>query len=425
MIWLILGVMVTAAAVSGAAGFALRRWGPGLGLLDRPGHRKLHARPMPTAGGLAIWAGIVLPLAAGTWFAFAVPGVEPAEGPGGSVSRPTLPELLPAEAVQHLPGVRYQAGRLWTILGIGTVLLALGLADDIWKLDWRLRLAVEFAAAILTVACGFRITLFLDVPWLEAIIGVFWIVVMINAFNMLDNMDGLSAGIAAIAAVILAVVMLLTPKSPGGDPQLFVAAFFLVMTGSIAGFLWHNRPPARLFMGDCGSYWIGYLLAVMSMTATFVGSNLPRHAVLAPLCALAVPLYDLTTVVLIRLRAGQSPFVGDRNHFSHRLVELGMTPTQAVLTIYLTTAACGLGALLLHQVNGFGAGVILLLVCCMLGLIAILEATGRRQLRRGGRGPTVTESGGEGPTSEPSAVRLGPGAIASPHGGSRDSHPGR
>ncbi|NMC19276.1 MAG: undecaprenyl/decaprenyl-phosphate alpha-N-acetylglucosaminyl 1-phosphate transferase [Thermogutta sp.] len=366
---------------------------------------------MPTSGGLAIWAGIVLPFALATLFTGAVLGAGPAAGLLGPTLRQPLPALLPPDAVVHLPGVWHQAGRLWTVLGIGTVLMLLGLADDVWKLDWRLRLAVEFAAAILTAACGFRVTMFLDLPWLAAAVSVVWIVVMINAFNMLDNMDGLSAGIAAIAAVILALVMLFTPETAGGEPQLFVAGFFLVMVGAIAGFLWHNRPPARLFMGDCGSYWIGYLSAVMSMTATFAGANLPRHAVLAPLCALAVPLYDFTTVVLIRLRAGRSPFVGDKNHFSHRLVELGMTPPQAVLTIYLATAACGLGALLLHQVNAFGAGVILLSVFCMLSLIAILEAAARRQLRRRGNGRA--ESAANGPSDAALKVASQPRRVES------------
>jgi len=104
--------------------------------------------------------------------------------------------------------------------------------------------------------------------------------------------------------------------------------------------------------------------------------------ILAPLCVLAVPLYDASTVIVIRLRQGRSPFVGDKSHFSHRLVELGMTKTQAVLTIYLATATCGLGAFLLHQVDMAGACVVLLLVLCTLVLVAILETAGRR-----GRGP--------------------------------------
>jgi UDP-GlcNAc:undecaprenyl-phosphate GlcNAc-1-phosphate transferase len=119
----------------------------------------------------------------------------------------------------------------------------------------------------------------------------------------------------------------------------------------------------------------------LTILATFSGPGVPRHAILAPLCVLAVPFYDTASVVLIRLRAGRSPFEGDTNHFSHRLVALGLTKTQAVLTIYLTTAACGLGALLLHQVNLAGAVTVLALVGCLLAVIGILETTARRKVR--------------------------------------------
>jgi UDP-GlcNAc:undecaprenyl-phosphate GlcNAc-1-phosphate transferase len=180
---------------------------------------------------------------------------------------------------------------------------------------------------------------------------------------------------------MLGIVMLLTPEPASHLPQLFVAGFLFLLVGALVGFLFHNRPPARLFMGDAGSYFVGFCLAVMTILATFSGDSLPRHAILAPLCVLAVPLYDTLSVVCIRLRAGRSPFEGDTNHFSHRLVALGLTKTQAVLTIYLTTAACGLGALLLHQVNEGGAVIVVLLIACLLAVIAILEMTARRKLR--------------------------------------------
>ena len=156
-----------------------------------------------------------------------------------------------------------------------------------------------------------------------------------------------------------------------------------MILGSLLGFLWHNRPPARLFMGDAGSYLVGYLLAMVTLTATFAGGAAPRHATLVPLCVLALPIYDTLSVMLIRLRQGRSPFVGDTSHFSHRLLALGMTKTQALLTIYLAAATCGLGGLLLHQVDGFGAVLVLLMVFCTLLLVAILETAGRRQ----GAGP--------------------------------------
>ena len=212
-----------------------------------------------------------------------------------------------------------------------------------------------------------------------------WIVGLINSFNMLDNMDGLSAGVAAIAAAMLAAVMLMAPR-PGDQPAAVVRrrASCWCWSGRCSGFLWHNRPPARLFMGDAGSYLIGYLLAMATLSATFAGSERAASTpILAPLCVLAVPLYDTAhRGARSASAAGRSPFEGDKSHFSHRLVELGMTKPQAVLTIYLTTATCGLGALLLHQVeHGRRRASILLLVGCVLVLVGILETVRRRGRR--------------------------------------------
>jgi UDP-GlcNAc:undecaprenyl-phosphate GlcNAc-1-phosphate transferase len=134
-------------------------------------------------------------------------------------------------------------------------------------------------------------------------------------------------------------------------------------------------------MGDAGSYFVGFIIAVATLLATYTGyRSTTRHAILAPLFVMAVPLYDMVTVLWIRVRSGRSPFAADRNHFSHRLVELGLTKGQAVLTIYLLTATCGVGALLLHRVDAVGAGLITLLIACVLSLIAILETTARRKL---------------------------------------------
>jgi UDP-GlcNAc:undecaprenyl-phosphate GlcNAc-1-phosphate transferase len=365
------GSLIPSMLIAWAAGFAVRRFGPRLGLVDRPGHRKVHAKPTPTSGGLAVWLGIVVPLALGN----AVLAILLA-APGGAGAWGLDP---PAFIAPHLTGLAGQSAKLWIVLAGGTALMGLGLVDDRRGLDWRLRLGVQtlVALAIVLFEPRFRMTVFLETPWLTTALSVMWIVGLVNAFNMLDNMDGLSAGVASIAAAILAAVTLLVPNPAQHPPQLFVGGFLLVMLGALLGFLWHNRPTARLFMGDAGSYLIGYLLAIATLTATFAGHDVPRHAILAPLCVLAVPLYDATTVIFIRLRQGRSPFVGDKSHFSHRLVELGMTKTQAVLTIYLATATCGLGAFLLHEVDTAGACVVLLLVVCTLVLVAILETTGR------------------------------------------------
>ncbi|NQT11367.1 MAG: undecaprenyl/decaprenyl-phosphate alpha-N-acetylglucosaminyl 1-phosphate transferase [Planctomycetes bacterium] len=355
--------------VAWAAGYVVRRYAPSLGLVDRPGHRKVHSAPTPTGGGLAIWLGIVLPLALGQlalgWLI---------RSPGSDAAAwMHVPEFV----APHLPGLMEQSGKLWTLLAGGTVLMVLGLIDDRRGLDWKIRLGVQSLVALILVLLGWRLTFFIELPILTGLLSVLWIVGLVNSFNMLDNMDGLSAGVAAIAALMMAAVLFLVGDPVSHQPQLFVGGFLLVMTGALVGFLWHNRPSAKLFMGDAGSYLIGYLLAMASIRATFTGGDVPVHAVLAPLCVLAVPLYDTVTVLLIRLRAGRSLFIGDKSHFSHRLVELGMTKTQAVLTIYLTTATCGLGALLLHQVEMSGACIILLLVGCVLVLVGILETAGR------------------------------------------------
>jgi UDP-GlcNAc:undecaprenyl-phosphate/decaprenyl-phosphate GlcNAc-1-phosphate transferase len=386
MSWIVAAAIVPSLVVSWAMAQALRLLAPKWGLVDKPGFRKVHLRPTPFGGGIAIWAGVVLPLAVGQaaldlWFR--AYRQEPSNARLDFSTFGDWGTRLANFIEPHLPGLAEQSADLWFFLAGGTILMLLGWADDARRLDWRCRLAVELlVAGAVVFGRGWKLTLFIDRPLFTGAISVLWIVALVNAFNMLDNMDGLAGGVAAIAATILAVVLLLTPDQASHQPQLFVAAFLFVLVGALLGFLFHNRPPARIFMGDAGSYFIGYCLAVMTILATFSGGGLPAHAILAPLCVLAVPLYDLVSVVCIRIRSGRSPFEGDTNHFSHRLVSLGLTKTQAVLTIYLTTAACGLGALVLHQVNLIGAVIIVLLIVCLLSVIAILETTARRNMRQ-------------------------------------------
>jgi len=240
---------------------------------------------------------------------------------------------------------------------------------------------VQFIIAAITVfGLDVSLTAYIANGWLTGLLSVVWIVAVINSFNMLDNMDGLSGGVAAIIALAMAIVMITTPDPATAKPQLLVAAFLLVVFGALVGFLWHNRPPARIFMGDTGSYFVGYMISVAMLMATFAGGGEGRpHAILAPLCAMAVPLYDMTTVLWIRIREGRSPFQADRRHFSHRLVDLGLNRTRAVLTIHLVTATCGLAAILLTHVTLGQAAMVLGIVACMLLLIGILESTRWRE----------------------------------------------
>jgi UDP-GlcNAc:undecaprenyl-phosphate/decaprenyl-phosphate GlcNAc-1-phosphate transferase len=369
--WFFLATLLPAFLISWSSAFLVRKWAPRWGLVDRPGGRKQHASPTPLGGGLAVW--------------LAVTGVFLLGGAvlAGVMGSADIPAWVPEFARPHLPGLWERTPDLIVLLIGGTVMMLVGLADDRFGLPWQPRLGLGFLVAAICVATqgdDWQLTAFVAFRPVTWLLSVLWIVTLINAFNMLDNMDGLSGGVAAIAGGMLAIFLLFPPASDPLGPQLFVGGFLLVLVGALLGFLWHNRTPSRLFLGDAGSYFVGFCIAVATMVATYTTYESPsRHAVLAPLCVMAVPLYDLVTVIAIRLREGRSPFQADRCHFSHRLVELGFTKGRAVLTIYLTTATCALAALLLNRVDEIGAGVIALLVMCILWLIHLIESTARRK----------------------------------------------
>jgi UDP-GlcNAc:undecaprenyl-phosphate GlcNAc-1-phosphate transferase len=335
---------------------AIRRMAPRWGLLDRPGGHKGHLAPTPLGGGVAIWLAIMVVLSAsGLLVLFGA-------------------DRLPEAVARHAGGVRERAGELGWIVGLSTVMMLMGFIDDRVNLHWKPRLAIQFGCAAAVAASGVRITLFgpFTHPLLGGAVTVVWIVALTNAFNMLDNMDGLAASVGLIAALIFGAAQ-------AAVGSLFAPAVLLIVVGALAGFLVHNHAPARLFMGDAGSNFLGFLLGSLTVAGSFFheGAASP-FSVLAPLLVMAVPLYDMTSVILIRLSEGRSPFKGDRRHFSHRLVARGLTPPQAVWTIDLVTLACGLGALLLHRLDPWGAGLVLAQTGCLLGIVAILELSGNR-----------------------------------------------
>jgi UDP-GlcNAc:undecaprenyl-phosphate GlcNAc-1-phosphate transferase len=285
----------------------LLRWAPRLGLVDYPAARKVHTQPTPRGGGLAIY--VAAALTAG---------------------------LL----ASHFPS------DLFVTLGVGFVVMVLGLADDLRPLPWQLRLGVQGLCAVGMVAYGLPG----DPGWLWRLLAVFWIVGLVNAFNMLDNMDALSAGVAWIAAAAFALAPLVREASL--SPWQAALPWLLLM-GACSGFLWFNRPPARIFMGDAGSTFLGFFIGVRSLEGVFAnGAVSPAWPV--PLCILAVPWYDLTAVITLRLWQGKSPFHADKQHVSHRLVYLGLSSPAAVGTIYLFGVGSGLAGLALLQAHPLG-----------------------------------------------------------------------
>ncbi len=365
MLGMVLATALPAFLISVFAVGLVKRFASTLGLLDEPNARKVHTVPIPLGGGLGIWLGVVGTFLLGTIVLYLL-----------RTNEPLARELVPTRLQPHLPGLMSRAGQIWLLLGGGTILAILGLLDDRFSLDWRARLAVEFLVAGFVVYLqNLQLTAFIGIPWLTGILSVVWIVMLINSFNMLDNMDALSGGVAAIICGIFAMMLIVNPEPVQGQPQLFVAAMLLVLLGSLLGFLKHNWPPATIFMGDAGSYFVGYWIAIGSLLSTYAGAKgLTPHAVLAPLCVLAIPLYDMVSVIWIRVREGRSPFQADKRHFSHRLVDLGMTKKQAVVTIYLATITCSLGALLLPRTDVWGAAIVVAIVLCMLALVGVLES---------------------------------------------------
>lgn len=364
---LILGTVLPGMIVAWFLCQTVRRVAPQWGWIDAPTARKNHARPVPLGGGLALWAGVVAPLVVLQLLIWLVPDRFAAQ----------LPDAL----AQHIPGMRAVSPALALWVGLATLLVLLGLADDRWRLPWTVRLACHFAVATLAVWWGgWKLTLYLPYPLITNLISVIWIVALINAFNMLDNMDGLSSGVAAIVSAALLVILLHGPHPQSPQPQWFLAGLTGLLLGANLGFLYHNANPARLFMGDAGSYFLGFNVAVITLQASY-GSYHPGtwHATLAPLCLLAVPFYDMLSVIGIRLRERRSPFQADHCHLSHRLLALGLSRGQAVWTIHLLCATCGLAAVLLHRVDQVGAWLVLILVLCVLGVTAMLESAGARR----------------------------------------------
>ncbi len=364
--WLI-GIITffTAFLLSLVGTWVVRTIAPRIGLIDHPGARKVHVVPKPMGGGVAIWAAFVLTVGVAYLSATLVRA-----GFAGSHG------WFPHSVGVHFPGMFSRGPLVALLLVLATIVMSMGLVDDRRGLSYVLRLVVEMVLVLVLVWQGVRVTLIgpLANVWISSIVTVGWIVGLTNAFNFLDNMDGLSGGVAWISSGLFCVLMALTGN-------YFVAGFLLALMGSLSGFLWFNWSPASIFMGDAGSNFIGFMIGVITVASTFTTPKLPAITIAAPLCVLAVPLYDSITVILIRLREGRSPFLPDKNHFSHRLVALGMAPKQAVLTIYLVTLATGLGALLLYPLPTrpeVTAGVVLLQIACLLGIVAVLESAGRK-----------------------------------------------
>ena len=293
-----------------------REWCLRVNLVDDPGRRKIHDAPVPLAGGFAVLTGILLPLALGALFAS---------------SSAENPRVLPPIAY----GFSRRALELAAITFGAIAITLLGWLDDKHELRPLPKFAGQFLIAVLVAAACKRITLFVPSVTFSYAITILWLLTVINAFNFMDNMNGLCAGLGAIGALLFAIIA-------ATNGEYLVALTGFLMCGALLGFLPYNFPNARAFLGDAGSHLVGYLLAVMAILPHFYTKQNPRPlAVLSPLLVLAVPLADLAWVVILRT-VNRKPFwIGDMNHLSHRLVRAGYSQTRAVLVIWLIAMMIG------------------------------------------------------------------------------------
>jgi UDP-GlcNAc:undecaprenyl-phosphate GlcNAc-1-phosphate transferase len=268
------------------------------GVLDRPDERKAHLEPTPYLGGLALAIGFV---AAGA--------------------------LIGDTGMQA-----------FAIAGCALAMFLLGLVDDLRGLGVAVRVGVEVAVALVLWSVHIRAGLF-GVPALDLMLTVIWVVVVVNALNLIDNMDGLASGVAAIAAFAFFVLAV-------SQDDYLVAALAAALAGTTVGFLRHNFPPARIFLGDAGSLLIGFMLAVLGLMVDIDVAS-PSARLVVQLLILGVPVFDTAFVVVARRRAGRPVLLGGTDHSSHRLSRLGLSGRGVAFAVYTAQLACSTVAIVI------------------------------------------------------------------------------
>ncbi len=308
-------ILVTALLFAIGATPLARHFAPRLGVMDQPSTRKIHTKVMPRLGGAAIYLAFILALLLFGHRSFVSEGV--------------------------------------SILLGATLVSFCGIWDDRWGMRPLLKLGIgQPLAALILVAAGIRVSV-LPYPILNILITIIWVVGITSALNLLDNMDGLSAGVATVAS---AFFLLLAAMSG----QYLVGS----LAAALLGFLLYNFNPASIFMGDTGSLFIGFILAAVGIKLRFPG-RMDIVTWMIPVLVLGVPIFDTTLVVVSRLRRGLNPTTHPgKDHFSHRLVAMGLSQREAVMAIYLICGALGVLALFLTQasvVEGYAIGAAVLL----------------------------------------------------------------
>ena len=323
------------------------------GLVDKPKKEahKQHRRATPVAGGVAMcaaWITTLLLCLAGVFFGKA---------------------FLDPKITLFFSGIPVALKTMGLIAGCAVFLTMIGMIDDHTPMKAGRKFFWQIVIATITATFGPQITIgLLPYPCIRWIITVCWILTVMNALNFFDNMDGLAGGSAAIATFFLLIVSAFRG-------QFFVASLTAATGGSICGFLFLNAPPAKIFMGDSGSHFLGYCLALLCIMTTFyLPENTPTFIpTLIPLMILAVQLFDAAAVVLIRLKLHKPIYIGDNRHISHRFTNLGLRRSQAVIVICLLCFASGAAAVTLLWLPPIGVALVCAQILTILTIISLIQ----------------------------------------------------
>ncbi|MCL2375804.1 MAG: undecaprenyl/decaprenyl-phosphate alpha-N-acetylglucosaminyl 1-phosphate transferase [Defluviitaleaceae bacterium] len=296
-----------------------------LGAIDKPKPRGMHKKPIPRMGGIAIVLGFMATMAIAAIF---------------------------MDDMRTLQFAGFAVGAF--------IIVGLGMLDDIYDLNAKLKLAVQIIAALVVVFTGTRIE-FIGWPFQEVLttlsvpITIIWIVGIVNAVNFIDGVDGLAAGVSSIAALFLTILCIMT-----GSPLAVV--FAATLAGSCLGFLPRNFSPADVIMGDTGATFLGYVLAVSSIIGVFKSYALLSVAIVG--FAVALPILDTAFVVVRRMLSGKSPMAADRGHLHHKLIDAGLSTKQTVIILYVVSIIAGGVALIiaLRDITALVIGLTLLFV---------------------------------------------------------------
>ncbi|HCE42023.1 MAG TPA: hypothetical protein DET40_00555 [Lentisphaeria bacterium] len=328
---------------------------------DKPKEQlhKSHSTPTPLLGGLAICCAWLLTIIIGFIAAKSIRN-----------------NIFDKEVISNLPGISKVSSELIFICLSGVLATLLGLYDDKYNMSAKTKLAGQIAIAIIAVTWGGVRINFLDqlpVPGLAWAVTVFWIILIMNAVNFFDNMDGLAVGTAAIAFSFFTIISV-------SNAQHFVPILAATTAGAAFGFWFYNHSPATIFMGDSGSHFLGYNMAILGIMATYYNSSqsFTHLPILIPLFIMAIPLFDLCAVVVIRLRAGKPIYIGDNNHISHRFLNMGMSRKEAVMMVHLLEIAIGLSVLPLLWGDIRTTIISLLQACTILLLVTLLQNHGKK-----------------------------------------------